>query len=756
MNEVAALTMRVQSLEVEQADNRLKSLKNSSKGAEGATNGLTSSFKSLIAPLLATVSAVGALNKLVSTTREFDVLNASLITATGSAEGAGVAFEALQEFAAKTPYDLAQAVDGFTKLVNLGLTPSEKALISYGNTASAMGKDLNQMIEAVADASTMEFERLKEFGIKTKQEGDNVSFTFRGVTTTVKKNADEIEGYLMALGENEFAGAMETRMDSLDGALSNLDDTWNQLFLNISKSGVGDLIEEQVRNATAALDELNAMILSGELLGYLDAFGMKFQGYTRDFQNLYTVIEGLIKESDSLGVDLLGAFTNLPENVRFFIQAMVIEVMTGFDKVVVYSKDIVDKIKAIFTDDTIEAANQRMTDSINGINAVREESLQAIADERQAAISSSEAQVEASKKLRVEYEKLQQEKEKQSGTDPLSGFYKGTKAVESTAEDPKLKKKRETEFAKVQEALRSEEETILESYNKRRDIILKNTEETSEARANLLKSLNEKFATDVMGDWKKPDTHEEEMAEIEKFYQDRRQLILDNTALTEEERTELELELTRNRNEKLDAMEAKRRMVVLGAASDLFDGLAGIAEQFSGRQSGVYKALFAISKAFSIAQATVSIATGIAKAQELGFPANLGAMASVVSSTAGVLSTIKGAKIEGQAHDGMTNIPREGTWNLQGGERVIAPKQNRDLTKFLEQKTDRQERGTVNIQIFNNASDLVEVETEEDEEGRLKFFINAAKNSIRQDIQEGRGIGRDIQQRYGLGSKAAI
>jgi hypothetical protein len=38
-----------------------------------------------------------------------------------------------------------------------------------------MGKDMMQMIEAVADASTGEFERLKEFGIKASKQGDQVA-----------------------------------------------------------------------------------------------------------------------------------------------------------------------------------------------------------------------------------------------------------------------------------------------------------------------------------------------------------------------------------------------------------------------------------------------------------------------------------------------------------------------------------------------------------------------------------------------------
>lgn len=146
MTDVASLAIRVESLEVQQADRRLKGMTSSGGAAERATGGLTSAFTKLIGPLTAAVSVMGTLNKLVSVQREFDVLNSGLVTATGSAEDAAIAFGALEDFAARTPYGLQQAVEGFTKLVNLGLTPSERALESYGNTASAMGKDLMQLV----------------------------------------------------------------------------------------------------------------------------------------------------------------------------------------------------------------------------------------------------------------------------------------------------------------------------------------------------------------------------------------------------------------------------------------------------------------------------------------------------------------------------------------------------------------------------------------------------------------------------------
>jgi len=147
----------------------------------------------LLAGLGAGLALVKIARDFVAINREFQRLNASLITVTGSTDAANAAFKNLEDFATRTPYQLTQVVDSFIKLKAMGLDPSNAALESYGNTASAMGKDLNMMIEAVADAATGEFERLKEFGIKAKSEGDNVTFLFRGVATTVKKEASAMK-----------------------------------------------------------------------------------------------------------------------------------------------------------------------------------------------------------------------------------------------------------------------------------------------------------------------------------------------------------------------------------------------------------------------------------------------------------------------------------------------------------------------------------------------------------------------------------
>jgi len=211
----------------------------------------------------AIVAALAALTApVVGAQREFDKLNASLVTATGSTDKAGVAFAALQAFAATTPFGLAESTEAFIKMRNMGLDPSERALRSYGNTAAAMGKSLEQMVEAVADAATGEFERLKEFGIKASQNGEKVTLTFKGTSTTIKNEAEAIEKYLAKIGEVDFAGAMIQRAATLDGAISQLGDSWESAMRAISAGGIGQAAQDGVVGLSASLNDLETILLA--------------------------------------------------------------------------------------------------------------------------------------------------------------------------------------------------------------------------------------------------------------------------------------------------------------------------------------------------------------------------------------------------------------------------------------------------------------------------------------------------------------
>lgn len=273
--DLATIQIKVDTREVNAANDDIHRLGNTGRQTEQQINQqntrLGNSYDGLKRNIQLVGGAIAALGVAALARSFFDTvvsveqMRGSLVTATGSIESANVQFDKLLGFASTTPFTLDQSVEGFIKLKNLGLDPSERAMTSYGNTAAAMGKDLNQMIEAVADASTMEFERLKEFGIKAKQEADSVTFTFQGVSTKVGKNSKEIQEYLLGIGEINFGGAMEDQMRRLPGMLSNLKDNVTRLFLAIAASGALQGLAVGISAATTAVsfltDNVDSLVL---------------------------------------------------------------------------------------------------------------------------------------------------------------------------------------------------------------------------------------------------------------------------------------------------------------------------------------------------------------------------------------------------------------------------------------------------------------------------------------------------------------
>lgn len=123
----------------------------------------------------------------------------------------------------------------------------------------------------------------------------------------------------------------------------------------------------------------------------------------------------------------------------------------------------------------------------------------------------------------------------------------------------------------------------------------------------------------------------------------RRQADLANEQIYADRKAQIQAKMT----EDLAALQSATMANALASTSTGFGAIADVMRAAAGEQSGIYKAMFAASKAFAIAEAIVKIQQGIANAASLPFPANFGAMAGVASATAGIISTIKGASFGG-------------------------------------------------------------------------------------------------------------
>lgn len=90
----------------------------------------------------------------------------------------------------------------------------------------------------------------------------------------------------------------------------------------------------------------------------------------------------------------------------------------------------------------------------------------------------------------------------------------------------------------------------------------------------------------------------------------------------------------------------------LATASSAFGQLAQVAAARYGQESKQYKVLFALSKAFAIAQAAASLAINVSKASEYGYPQNIPFIVGAFAQGAQIVSLIAGANYSGGSGGG--------------------------------------------------------------------------------------------------------
>jgi hypothetical protein len=187
-----------------------------------------------------TAGAKLVIGNMIDVRSEFEKYEAVLTTSLGSQRKSAEAMGMLQKFAATTPFQLNELTGAYVKLTNYGLKPNMAEMVKYGDLASSVGKGFDQLVEAVADAVTGEYERLKEFGIKAQASGDKVVFTFKEQKTTVENNSAAIKNYILGLGElNGVQGSMSSISKTLGGEISNLKDNWDALMNSMGSKSSG-------------------------------------------------------------------------------------------------------------------------------------------------------------------------------------------------------------------------------------------------------------------------------------------------------------------------------------------------------------------------------------------------------------------------------------------------------------------------------------------------------------------------------------
>lgn len=694
-----------------------------SKGtkAEKATASLTAKLGAAAAGFLSLGAAIKAVNALVETNRQFEKLRAGLVTATGSVGGMEQAWAALMQYAMDTPYGIEQVTASFTKLINYGLTPSEEAMTSYGDTASAMSKSLDQMIEAVADAATGEFERLKEFGIKAKNNGDTITFTFRGVATTVKNSSKEIEQYLIDLGKTNFGGAMQRQMNTLDGSIANLSDTWEIFKYNLSDGMFADMASSAIGLVTDGIAELNNQMESGAMESNLDAWGMAWSGWGNDLDYLWGEIESAFSDMfgnmDTTAADTIDSISNyishFPSELRSYLQTAIAYIKSWASEVMAYGAAVAGALNPFADNREVQATLD------NRIKTIRQ-GLQDEKDDIESKLIYTQVmqdifgkhaldQAESNRKKNEQNEKNHQDRlaKFKVGGDSGSNSTGDDKAAKKAAKEAeRLAKQREAEFERVKQSMESETETTRREYEERNRIIKENTTAGSKVQEDLLAKSK------TMRDKELADAKTSALAKVEQIRQDllseedaltegyerRRKLILDNTELTENQRQDLLKSLQQRHMEEQNALMLNQIATMSGYMQSSLSTMTQALADAGAESNIVYKAMFAAQKAMAIPSMIVSTEEGATKALALGPVAGPIASTAIRALGYASIATVAGQAIAGLFDQGglipagksgivgefgpeLVNGPAVVTSRKQTMSKVASAKENAGSTK---------------------------------------------------------------------------
>ena len=160
---------------------------------------------------------------------------------------------------------------------------------------------------------------------------------------------------------------------------------------------------------------------------------------------------------------------------------------------------------------------------------------------------------------------------------------------------------------------------------------------------------------------------------------------------------------------------------VLSQAQNSFAQLTQSVQNSAGEQSGIYRTMFAMQKAFTIASSTMAAynayTTAFADPSAMTLAQKFAGGAAVMAALMPAITTISSLSLDGMAHDGINNVPSEGTWLLDKGERVVDSRTNSDLKKYLAGQRQQAPQITIN----NNAN--ADVQTRQNSDGSVDIDL---------------------------------
>lgn len=183
---------------------------------------------------------------------------------------------------------------------------------------------------------------------------------------------------------------------------------------------------------------------------------------------------------------------------------------------------------------------------------------------------------------------------------------------------------------------------------------------------------------------------------------------------------------------------------LLSQAGTVWGSMTDMVKESAGESSAAYKTMFLVQQMIAMGQAIINTevgATAALKTDPTGFMSMLTRGLGYAS-----VGVIAAQTVDGIFHGGESYVPKEASYYLDKGERVLSPRQNKDLTTYLANRENTV--SGIQVTIKNYGSD--KVETSKDSNGNLmvtigKMIDNAVDKGIIRNLKQGYPLSNAIK-----------
>ena len=224
-------------------------------GGAGLAGAMSKIPKAAIGVTAALAGIGVASSKIAEVGSGFEDLKDSLDTVFGSMEAGDQAMDQVFKFAQTTPFQIEDATKAFIQLKSAGVEPNMEMLQTFADVASTSIDQLGAfeaMVRIVQRSAAggmglEEINQLDDRGIpatkiltdalgKSREELSEFGKTAEGAAEMVRILIDGLQ--------EQFGGAMESKMDNLSTKTSNMTIAFKQLADEVFKSGLGDFLKD--------------------------------------------------------------------------------------------------------------------------------------------------------------------------------------------------------------------------------------------------------------------------------------------------------------------------------------------------------------------------------------------------------------------------------------------------------------------------------------------------------------------------------